>query len=170
MLSRARGTTYTFFVSWVGSVQNFTGTVARRGRVQREGTGTASVVKLVRWSSGTRTAVKNIAGTAPRVGTASEGIMVVSDEEVAVLIAEVEREKKDLESIRREKETIRRETEAIKADLEEKNRELERLQYGTDLRWRQSETMDRQCYPGWRDRRSRRRRKWHFLQKHLRLK
>ena len=63
----------------------------------KEGTGTASVVKLVRWPSGTGTAVKNIAGTAPRAGTASEGIMFVSDEEVAGLRAEMERAKKELE-------------------------------------------------------------------------
>ena len=62
------------------------------------------MVKLVRWPSGTKTAVKNIAGTAPRTGTASEGIMVVSDEEVAALIAELER--------------VRRETEAMQAKLE----------------------------------------------------
>ena len=52
-----------------------------------------------------------------------------------------------MESIRREKETIRRETEAIKADLEEKKRELERLQYGTDLEWRQWETVDMPMSP-----------------------
>ena len=52
-----------------------------------------------------------------------------------------------MESIRREKEIIRRETEAIKADLEEKKRELERLQYGTDLEWRQSETVDMPMSP-----------------------
>ena len=73
--------------------------------------------------------------------------MVVSDEEAAVLIAELEREKKDLESIRRENNTIRRKTEAMKADLEEKERELERLQYGTDLEWRQSETVDMPMSP-----------------------
>ena len=99
VLSRARGATYTFFGSWVGSVQNFTGTVARRGRVQREGMGTASVVKLVRWPSGTGTAVKNIVGTAPRAGTASVGIMSVS-EEVVALRADLEREQKEKETIR----------------------------------------------------------------------
>ena len=123
MLSRAKGATYTYFCESGGTY------------------------KLFRWPSGDRITELNIAGTAPKAGTASDGIMVVSDEEVAVLIAELERENKDLESIRREKETIRRETEAIKADLEEKKRELERLQYGTDLGWRQSETVDRQMLP-----------------------
>ena len=52
-----------------------------------------------------------------------------------------------MESIRRAKETIRRETEAIRADLEETKRGLERLQYGTDLEWRQSETVDMPMSP-----------------------
>ena len=63
------------------------------------------MVKLVRWPSGTGTAVKNIAGTA------SEGIMFVSDEEVAALRAEVERAKKDLARIRREGEAMKQKKE-----------------------------------------------------------
>ena len=119
MLSRARGATYIFFGSWVGSVQNFTGTVARRGRVQREGRGTASVVNLVRWTSGTGTAVKNIAGTAPRAGTASVGIMSVSKEVVAL--------RADLERVQKEKETIRWEADVLKAKTRECETEIERL-------------------------------------------
>ena len=69
------------------------------------------MVKLVRWPSGTGTAVKNIAGTAPRAGTASEGIMFVSDEKVAALRAEVERAKKDLARIRREGEAMKQKKE-----------------------------------------------------------
>ena len=123
VLSRAKGATYTHFCESGGTY------------------------KLFRWPSGDQITELNIAGTAPRAGTASEGIMVLSDEEVAVLIAELERENKDLESIRRKNETIRRETGAMKADLEEKKRELERLQYGTDLEWRQSETVDMPMSP-----------------------
>ena len=132
MLSRARGATYTFFGGWVGSVQSRTGTVARRGRVQREGTGAASVVKLVRWPSGTGTAVKNIAGTAPRAGTASEGIMFVSDEEVAALRAKVERAKKDLARIRRKKEAMKQEKEAMKQEKEYERLRRERS-WGTSF-------------------------------------
>ena len=40
--------------------------------------------------------MKNIAGTAPRAGTASEGIMVVSDEEVAALKAKIGERKEGL--------------------------------------------------------------------------
>ena len=43
--------------------------------------------------------VKNIAGTAPRAGTASEGIMVVLDEEVAALRAKLEKAKREVEAI-----------------------------------------------------------------------
>ena len=43
--------------------------------------------------------VKNIAGTAPRAGTASEGIMVVSDKEVAPLRAKLEKAKREVEAI-----------------------------------------------------------------------
>ena len=73
------------------------------------------MVKLVRWPSGTGTAVKNIAGTAPRAGTASEGIMFVSDEEVAGLRAEMERAKKELERAKWEKELQKR---VYEADIE----------------------------------------------------
>ena len=57
--------------------------------------------------------VKNIAGTAPRAGTAIEGIMVVSDEEVAALRATLAKAK--------------REVEAIQAKTRECETELERL-------------------------------------------
>ena len=43
--------------------------------------------------------VKNIAGTAPRAGTANEGIMVVSDEEVAALRAKLEKAKREVGAI-----------------------------------------------------------------------
>ena len=79
MLSRAKGATYTPFCESGGTY------------------------KLFRWPSGDRITELNITGTAPRAGPASEGIMVVSDEEVAALRAELEREKKDLERIRRER-------------------------------------------------------------------
>ena len=51
---------------------------------------------------GDRIAEKNIAGTPPRAGTASEGIMPLSDEDGAALIAELEKAKKDLELQKRE--------------------------------------------------------------------
>ena len=51
---------------------------------------------------GDRIAEKNIAGAVPRAGTASEGIMPLSDEDGAVLIAELEKAKKDLEVQKRE--------------------------------------------------------------------
>ena len=70
------------------------------------------MVKLVRWPSGTGTAVKNIAGTAPRAGTASEGIIFVSDEKVTAVRAEVERAKKELERAKWEKELQKRVYEA----------------------------------------------------------
>ena len=60
MLSRAKGATYTS-VSRSGGVQNFYSW--DRGR---ERTGTASVVKLVRWPSGSGTAEEYMAGTEPR--------------------------------------------------------------------------------------------------------
>ena len=105
VLSRARGTTYTFFVSWVGSVQKFTGTVARRGRVQRVRyvltSGQRCDICIFGELGRQRTffSVKNIAGTAPRAGKASEGIMVVSDEEVAALRAKLEKAKREVEAI-----------------------------------------------------------------------
>ena len=153
----------------------------------KEGTGTASVVKLVRWPSGTETAEKNMAGTALRAGTASEGIMFVSDEEDAALRAEVERAKKELERAKWEKKLQKRVCEA----------EIEWFQYEAELEGLQSDRMGipmfpkfewsgsnmgriwdgvsrklwiGKCYPRWRDRSSRRRRKWHLLQKYLRLK
>ena len=43
-----------------------------------------------------------MAGTAPRAGTASEGIMPLSDEDGAAWIAELEKAKKDLELQKRE--------------------------------------------------------------------
>ena len=79
VLSRAKGATYTHFCESGGTY------------------------KIFRSPSGDRITELNIAGTAPRAGTASEGIMVVSDEEVAALRAKLEREKKDLERIRRER-------------------------------------------------------------------
>ena len=102
---------------------------------------------------GDRIAEKNIAGTAPRAGTASEGIMPLLDKDGAALIAELKREMRELERARREKETMKQEKEAMKADLERKKRtlerakwekglqtrELERLQYETELEWPQSE-------------------------------
>ena len=78
----------------------------------------------------TNISVKNIAGTAPRVGTASEGIMVESDEEVAALRAKMEREKKDLERIRREKE-------AMQAKLEKAKRELKKSKSEREIRKRE---------------------------------
>ena len=65
VLSLAKGATYTYFYESGGTY------------------------KLFRRPSGDRITELNIAGTAPRAGTASEGIMVVSDEKVAVLIAEL---------------------------------------------------------------------------------
>ena len=110
---------------------------------------------------GDRIAEKNIAGTAPRAGTASEGIMPLLDEDGAALIAELKREMRELERVRREKETMKQETEAMKADLERKKRtlerakwekglqtrELERLQYETELEWPQSETVEMLMFP-----------------------
>ena len=86
--------------------------------------------------------VKNIAGTAPRAGTASEGIMVVSvvsDEEVAALRAELERAKSERKLQKR----------AYEAELERLQYEvdLEWLQYGMELKWRQSETVDMPMFP-----------------------
>ena len=77
------------------------------------------MVKLVRWPSGTGTAVKNIAGTAPRAGTASVGIMSVSEEVVAL--------RADLERVQKEKETIRWEADVLKAKTRECETEIERL-------------------------------------------
>ena len=57
--------------------------------------------------------VKNIAGTAPRAGTASEGVMVLSEEDVAALRAELKKAK--------------REVGAIKAETRECETEFERL-------------------------------------------
>ena len=71
---------------------------------------------------GDRIAEKNIAWTAPRAGTASEGIMPLSDEDGAALIAELEKEKKDLELQKREFEA-----------------ELSWFQYETELEWLQYE-------------------------------
>ena len=105
-------------MSWVGSVQTFTEHPWPKGDGKRE---------------------ENIAGTAPRAGTASVGIMAVSEEEVAALSAE-------LEEVAREKELQKR---AYEAKLERLQYEvdLEWLQYGTDLEWCQSETMDRPMLP-----------------------
>ena len=110
--------------------------------------------------------MKNIAGTAPRAGTASEGIMFVSDAEVAALRAEVERAKKELERAKWEKKLQKRMYEAeiewlqYEAEMEglqsdrmgmpmfpKYEAEMQWLQYGTDLGWRQSETVDRQMLP-----------------------
>ena len=110
--------------------------------------------------------MNNIAGTAPRAGTTSEGIMFVSDEEVAALRAEVERAKKELERAKWEKELRKRVYEAeiewlqYEAELgglqsdrmgitmfPKFEAEMEWLQYGTDLGWRQSETVNRQMLP-----------------------
>ena len=89
------------------------------------------MVKLVRWPSGTGTAVKNIAGTA------SEGIMFVSDEEVAALRAEVERAKKELERAKWEKELQKRVYEA----------EIEWFQYEAELEGLQSDRMGMPMFP-----------------------
>ena len=63
--------------------------------------------------------MKNIAGTAPRAGTASVGIMSVS-KEVAALRA-------DLERVQKERETIRWEMDVLKAKARECETEIERL-------------------------------------------
>ena len=113
--------------------------------------------------------VKNIAGIAPRAGTASRGIMPLSDEEVAALRADLEivqREREtalraDLERVQQERETaliaelerVRRETEAMQAKLEKAKRELKRSKSERELRkqeyeaWPQSETVDRPISP-----------------------
>ena len=135
---------------------------------------------------------KNIAGTAPRAGTASQGITVVSDKEVVALIAEfkrVQREREtalraDVEMVQRGRETaliaeserVRRKTGAMQAKLEKAKRKLDESKSERELRkreyeaWPQSETVDRPISPCWRDRSSRGRRQRHLLQKHLRLK
>ena len=174
MLSRANGATYTF-VSREGGVQTFTGHPWPRGTeraselcvksrakrathtfVSREG-GVQSVSVVI----GDRIAGENIAGTAPKAGTASEGIMPLSDEDGAALIAGLKREMRELESARREKETMKQETKAMKADLERnkrklekvkwekglQTREMERLQYETELEWPQSETVEMPMFP-----------------------
>ena len=82
VLSRAKGATYTHFCESRGTY------------------------KLFWWPSGDRMTELNIAGTAPRAGTATEGFMVVSYEEVAALRVKLEREKKDLEIIRRERSSF----------------------------------------------------------------
>ena len=90
---------------------------------------------------GDRIAEKNIAGTAPRAGTASEGIMPLSDEDGAALIAELKREMREFERARREKETMKQETEAMKADLERKKRTLERAKWEKGLQTRELERL-----------------------------
>ena len=77
---------------------------------------------------------KNIAGTAPRAGTASEGIMVVSDEEVAALRVELER--------KLQKRAYEVELERLQYKVD-----LEWLQYGTEFEWRQSENVEILMFP-----------------------
>ena len=55
---------------------------------------------------GDRRAENTIAGTAPRTGTAREGIMRLSDEDGAALIAELKREMRELERVWRENGTM----------------------------------------------------------------
>ena len=83
--------------------------------------------------------VKNIAETAPRAGTASEGIMVVSDEEAAALRAELERAKSERKIQKRAYEA---ESERLQYEVD-----LECLQYGTELEWRQSENVEVTIFP-----------------------
>ena len=98
--------------------------------------------------------VENIAGTAPRAGTASEGIMVVSDEEVAALIAEFKRVQRERETaLIAELERVRRETEAMRAKLEKAKRKLDEsksereIQKRAELEWPQPETVDTPMSP-----------------------
>ena len=83
--------------------------------------------------------VKNIAGTAPRAGTAREGIMVVSDEEVAALRVQMERAKSERKLQKRANEA---ELERLQYEVD-----LEWLQYGTELEWRQSENVEIPMFP-----------------------
>ena len=69
--------------------------------------------------------MKNIAGTAPRAGTASEGIMFVPDEEVAALRAEMERAKKNFERMQKELEGAKWE------------KELQKRIYEAEIEWLQ---------------------------------
>ena len=84
--------------------------------------------------------------------------MPLSDEDAAVLIAELKREMRELERARRERETMKRETEAMKANLERKKRELERAKWEKGLQkleleklqyeaWFQSENVEMPMFP-----------------------
>ena len=94
--------------------------------------------KLFRWPSGDRITELNIAGTATRAGTASEGIIVVSDEEVAALIAELERVRRETEAMQAKLKRAKREKEIQKREYEA---EIERLQYEAELEGLQPDRM-----------------------------
>ena len=52
--------------------------------------------------------MKNIAETAPRAGIASEGVMVLSEEDVAALRAELEKAKREVGAIKAKIRDVRR--------------------------------------------------------------
>ena len=75
--------------------------------------------------------------------------MPLSDEDGAALIAELEREKKDLERVKRELERTKWEKGLQKRELErlQYEVELEWLQDETELEWPQSETVEMPMFP-----------------------
>ena len=84
--------------------------------------------------------------------------MVLPEDDVANLIADLERAKRELERAQQEQE-------AAVAEKELQNGNMRRNWSGSSRKmWRC------RCSPCWRDRSSQRRRQWHLLQKHLRLK
>ena len=75
--------------------------------------------------------------------------MPLSDEDGAALIAESEREKKDLERVKRELKRMRWEKELQKRGLErlQYEVELEWLQYEAELEWLQPENVEMPMFP-----------------------
>ena len=98
--------------------------------------------------------------------------MPLPDEDAAALIALLEREKKDLERVKRELETTKWEKGLQKRELErlQYKVELEWLQYEAELECLQPENVEMPIFPLLEGPQSQRRRLWHLLQKHLRLK